>query len=357
MVGIITSKKIVGGLAAVVFLAGVQAAPFLINEAQFSAVPQNLRLKTSTSNILAYKIYDEYSEYDKDTGIPIETSKKQVVFYAYKTDVEVLPKTNEIVSLRTPNTYTQFNGKNEKGQDTFVQTSVAGQKYIKDAAIGKWFYVEYATTTLDVFSLEARRLGYVANVAWADNTGFLAGGTYASWNTAADSGGHCPNGGSWANPSNANADDGVNAVWSSASFSGCLAAYNFGFSVSGTIDGVIGEIQGSGTGISVTTLYAYLIVGGGTAGTNKSDSHTWTASVDTVDYGGVADTWGNSLTSMIVNSSDFGWAFAGTKASGGSISADYMFLKVYYTPSATVPSSATTRDKSVIIRDSGMIIR
>jgi len=155
----------------------------------------------------------------------------------------------------------------------------------------------------------------------------------------------------WITPSNAAVDDGTlttatfitedDGFPNGQNYTHYLNATNFGFTIpdGARIDGVVVVYEMSKT----TTLIgpyentARLIIGGALKNTNKADATTpgeWTG---LKTYGSSTDTWGESLTSAIVNASDFGTgARAGQASLGANViastaSVDVISITVYYT--------------------------
>ena len=118
----------------------------------------------------------------------------------------------------------------------------------------------------------------------------------------------------WTNPGNITADDssyatvgvdfGAESQW--------LKATNFGFAVSGTVDGVTATINRRATGGSIADVEIRLVFAGGvdTLGGNRSAGSNWPGSFTTASFGGSSDTWDNmEITASQVNNSGFGVAF------------------------------------------------
>lgn len=149
----------------------------------------------------------------------------------------------------------------------------------------------------------------------------------------------------WSNPSNASASDNSRAsevAPSATSNSHYLKATNFGFSVSGTIDGVVVEIERScsaGAGNTVQDSVVKLVVGGSVVGTNKADTVTnWpaTGSEAYKTYGSSSDLWGATIADTDVNASNFGVVISAHNqvVSPKSITQaqiDHIRITVYYT--------------------------
>ena len=86
--------------------------------------------------------------------------------------------------------------------------------------------------------------------------------------------------------------------------------------------------------------YASLVIGGVVqTGTNKGgDTNLFTYSKT---YGGAADLWGAALTPAIVNSPDFGWAWAIGKINGSLVKSDISYYAIAKNFNFNIPSDAT----------------
>ena len=171
------------------------------------------------------------------------------------------------------------------------------------------------------------------------NSSILGGGTFADDNTIT--------GATFSNPGNGSADDGSLAIASAtltlfgSRKTHYLKATNFGFAIptSATICGISVSIKKRATGIipflySVSDEAVRLVIGGTIIGNNKADADTWTGTAAFSNYGGTADTWGNTLTPAQVNSSNFGVAIAASynAIAGVFLTAeiDYITMQVSY---------------------------
>lgn len=166
----------------------------------------------------------------------------------------------------------------------------------------------------------------------------------------------------WVNPGNAAVNDGslttatfVVQAGSSGAGTEVLLATNFGFTIptGAQINGVtvVYEMSRSGGAIGVVENSGRMIIGGVMKNANKADNvtpGTWTGNKS---YGGSSDTWGETLTSAIVNASDFGMAITGAVASigpntdSGVANIDVIDVTIDYT---IVPPSITTDGFSAI---------
>jgi hypothetical protein len=150
----------------------------------------------------------------------------------------------------------------------------------------------------------------------------------------------------WVNPGNIVSDNATEAAITAATFdspdiSQLLIGSNFGFTTSGTIDGITVEIDrrsiiaGSGADFRVQlatgTTFADLV------GTNKADTATtWPSTSAVATYGGAADTWAAGLTSAQVNAAGFAvFLSASAKIANADIGVDFIRVTVTYTPAAS----------------------
>lgn len=121
---------------------------------------------------------------------------------------------------------------------------------------------------------------------------------------------------SWTTPSNASASDNVYA--SASENSGPLnshylntTGYNFNIPASGTIDGIIVEIERKCSSQAVNSYckdsVIKLIKNGTVQGNNNADTVTqWSLTEAYFSYGGSSDLWGVTLTTSDINASNFG---------------------------------------------------
>lgn len=108
-------------------------------------IPAELQLKSEPSDVLYAETYT-----DSEGG--------GVTKYAYL-DEEIEDFENEDVSKRTNNSRTEIIGASEGGGTTYKATFYAAPKFYKDGT--RWREIEYATTTLEVFSASGAKK-YVA---------------------------------------------------------------------------------------------------------------------------------------------------------------------------------------------------
>lgn len=159
----------------------------------------------------------------------------------------------------------------------------------------------------------------------------------------------------WLNPGNIVSDNAtestiVASTYDTPDISQLLVASNFGFTTSGTIDGITVEIDrrsiiaGSGADFRVQlatgTTFATLV------GTNKAATGTtWPTATAIASYGGTADTWSAGLTSAQVNAAGFAvFLSASAKIANADIGVDFIRVTVTYTPptnTTITPPTAT----------------
>lgn len=149
----------------------------------------------------------------------------------------------------------------------------------------------------------------------------------------------------WQNPGNIVSDNGTEATIVAASYdspdiSQILVASNFGFTTSGTIDGITVEIDrrsivaSSGKDFRVQlatgTTFASLV------GTNKAVPATiWPTTSGIATYGGAADTWSAGLTAAQVNAAGFAVMLScQANIANADVGVDFIRVTVTYTPPA-----------------------
>ena len=159
----------------------------------------------------------------------------------------------------------------------------------------------------------------------------------------------------WVNPSNVGADDTSEAVITHATFDAgdigeLLVASNFGFAVSGTVDGITVEIMRRNSAgaasdnrvqLATGTTFATLV------GDNKADTALdWPTAEALKTYGGAADDWNAGLTAAQVNDPGFA-VFLSVQADAANtdIQVDYIRVTVEYTPAASTPMVAWIQDE------------
>ena len=141
----------------------------------------------------------------------------------------------------------------------------------------------------------------------------------------------------WSNPGNAAASDDTYATCSlvTGMASHYLKATNFGFAIpsGATIEGIILEVEKKATAAfgNVTDSRVRIVKGGTVGSTDKGTGATWPAADEYVQYGGVADLWGETWTDSDINSSTFGVVIAATTGSvSETASVDQIRLTVFY---------------------------
>lgn len=139
----------------------------------------------------------------------------------------------------------------------------------------------------------------------------------------------------WLNPGNITTSNDTYANVSGANTSKYLTGTNFGFaSVTGTVDGILAEIEQSKVNGGIENAVR-LIIGGTITGNNKSTGATLPDADTYVSYGGSADLWGTTPTPANITASTFGVGFSTT---GGGAAAnrrvDHMRVTVTYTAAA-----------------------
>lgn len=119
-----------------------------------------------------------------------------------------------------------------------------------------------------------------------------------------------------------------------------LKATDFGFSVSGTIEGIELEVEQSGgklfSGLFPRENSIKLVKGGSVCCTNKSTTAVLPSSDTYISYGGASDLWGEAWTAAQINATDFGAVFGvELRGQGGSDNSfalvDHMRITVTFT--------------------------
>lgn len=161
----------------------------------------------------------------------------------------------------------------------------------------------------------------------------------------------------WVNPSNAAANDGslttatfIVQAGTVGAGTEMLLATNFGFTIpdGAQIDGVevtyeMSRIIGA---INVFEYVGRMVFGGVIKNTNKADFSTPGIFDGNKTYGSSSDLWGETLTSSIVNATDFGMvvgaqvASLGPNVDSGTARVDVIDLTVHYT---VIPPPVTTQ--------------
>lgn len=124
--------------------------------------------------------------------------------------------------------------------------------------------------------------------------------------------------------------------WDAGEVSDGVYASNFGFSTSGTIDGIQVEILGwtpAGSG-SYSDVVLFTSVDN-RVGDDKGTGSMQTTEGSYDSFGGAADDWNASLTSAQVNASTFGVEICATAGAANShLTWDHVRVTVTYTPAA-----------------------
>lgn len=142
----------------------------------------------------------------------------------------------------------------------------------------------------------------------------------------------------WNDPQRASVSDDIRANFNPATgptTSHYLKARNFGFNIppGATIDGVVVEIETTGGANSRDKTVQLTDQYGRVVGQNKA-TNTAPGVESYKTYGGITDTWQLSLTSEIINNSNFGVVFqaeALDPSVGNSLDVDHIRITVYYT--------------------------
>ena len=129
---------------------------------------------------------------------------------------------------------------------------------------------------------------------------------------------HGGDGTAWSNPTNIFTDDNVNADANLASgvFTNYLFATRFSMDIHRNADirGVTFTVAKSGA-VGIEDRGVHLVVNNviksGVAQRNNNLAGGWPTTDTTVEYGGITDTWDETLTPDVVNSDGFGIAIAG----------------------------------------------
>jgi hypothetical protein len=147
-------------------------------------------------------------------------------------------------------------------------------------------------------------------------------------------------GGTWNNPSNISANDGnftqtIN-LFTDDSESNSFKATNFSFAIpaEAVIDGVEVDVEVWSSEADTEDYVTKLIIGGVVQEANKATGALLGTTPAVKTYGGPADTWSESLTPAIINSSDFGVSWQGWYGVAANISIDYITITIYYTTTA-----------------------
>ena len=149
----------------------------------------------------------------------------------------------------------------------------------------------------------------------------------------------------WANPGNVGSGATVASItaatFDSPDISEILVASGFGFTVSGTVDGITVEISKRGytsansgmdfrVQLSTTTAFTGLV------GSNKASGSVWPqTTLATTTYGSSSDTWSAGLTAAQVNDAGFSvFVSAYANVANADIDIDWIRVTVTYTEAA-----------------------
>jgi hypothetical protein len=157
----------------------------------------------------------------------------------------------------------------------------------------------------------------------------------------------------WENPNNVKASDNVRALVELskvASYYLKATNYGFGLPVGGTIVGLepAAERSRSGAGGAVADAAVRIIKGGTIKEAERKSVVVWPTADAVQSYGGTTDLFGEVWTPADINSANFGWALAVTRAEALAFAqVDHMPITVYYraAPSAYVATAALRWEK------------
>ena len=147
----------------------------------------------------------------------------------------------------------------------------------------------------------------------------------------------------WVSPGNASADDGTTtsitaATYDTPDISQLLVCSNFSFTTSGTIDGIVVEIDRNNAAGAASDFRVQLAKGttfASLVGNNKADTATdWPAALATVSYGtGTTDLWGTTWTPAEINASSFAVMISvQADAANTDVAIDFVRVTVHFTP-------------------------
>lgn len=161
----------------------------------------------------------------------------------------------------------------------------------------------------------------------------------------------------WANPSNANADDGSRTTATATPISDRQTNYlycsNFSFSIpsGSTINGITVTIekQLETTTTATDTIVSIVKADNSIGSTNYKKAGNWPTPLTVFTYGGVSDLWGETWSYSDINDVDFGIVISGRVAGGfkssGYLHIDYVKISIDYTTGSSFIAS-----KPVIVR-------
>jgi hypothetical protein len=162
------------------------------------------------------------------------------------------------------------------------------------------------------------------------------GGTFASVDDGASV--------DWTTPSNAQTSNDSRTIASAVgggptTETDFLDITNFGFNVSGTINGIEVSVERRKTGSGTLEDSTIQLIKGGTAqGDNKAVAGAWPASDTVATYGGASDLWGLTWSANDINATDFGVRVQGINnhiSNSDDAEVDFVSITVTYTAGGT----------------------
>lgn len=141
-------------------------------------------------------------------------------------------------------------------------------------------------------------------------------------------------------------DSYASAVLTLGADSHLLKASNFGFAIpsDATINGIVLEIERSGTVLSaVQDEFISLMQAGVANGNNKASASAWPTTDAYASYGSATDLWGLTWTPTKVNASGFGVAISAVTGAAAIAQIDHIRITVYWTGSNRTQSQAGNR--------------
>lgn len=155
-------------------LGSVTVASTLLLGGAKDAIPPELLLKTTADKVFVEQEYIEDGKavvkykYTADTEVPpstLNTNDTKVVEEVNSLPIkdDVSPSVVEDVSMRTGNTQFFKVGKTEDGHDAYISHVFPKQQFVKDLRNGKWYNIEYATTTKQQFD---QQINQQTKIGW-----------------------------------------------------------------------------------------------------------------------------------------------------------------------------------------------
>ncbi len=146
----------------------------------------------------------------------------------------------------------------------------------------------------------------------------------------------------WSDPNNIKTSNDANASTAmgvgTPSTSHYVKGTNFGFTLTGTVDGVEVDIERAATFGGIWDRYVQLAKASTVQGANKADQSTVWGSIEaTIGYGGAADLWSLTLSDSDVQNSGFGAAIAVEQKNAyqyREADVDHIQIRITYTPGA-----------------------